>query len=348
MRKNVKFPKADPSLTVLESFPIPKPTTNPYLIMLGRELENQPGISILNFTWKTALLRRYDVFHVHWPEIMVNGTSPLKKAVRQTMTLMLLVKLMTCRIPIVRTVHNIRPPKDISKREELILGLIDRATALRIGLNPSSKLPGREIQVTIVHGHFIDWFANENQCASITGRLVYTGFIRRYKGVERLIQALQDLDRGQDFTLVVRGKPSSSELAASISSLAMRDARITLDLTFLSDSDLVLTITSSELVVLPYQFMHNSSAVLAALSLNRPVLVPRNEVNDALSQEVGEGWIYMFDGEISAADIVTAVGSLRSRGRVPKPDLTGRGWDKIASDHVKAFNMAVKMRAIGT
>ncbi len=61
---------------------------------------------------------------------------------------------------------------------------------------------------------------------------------------------------------------------------------------FAPDADLVREISMSEMVVLPYRFMHNSGAVLLALSLDRPVLVPDNEVNRLLEIEVGSDWVH--------------------------------------------------------
>ena len=77
-------------IRVLQSFPTPRPTTNPYIVMLARSLQSEPGIAMSTFTWKRALLGRYDVFHAHWPEILVSGHSPVKTAVRQLFTILLL------------------------------------------------------------------------------------------------------------------------------------------------------------------------------------------------------------------------------------------------------------------
>ncbi len=174
-------------LVVLQSSPAPRPTTNPYIVMLGRALAQAPGVRPLHFSWRTALLGRYDVFHVHWPEILVDGRSPLKKAVRQALTVALVAKLTLGRIPIVRTVHNLERPQGIGRRESLLLALMERMTTLRVRVNPITEIPADQPHATILHGHYRDWFRDEPRADAVPGRLGYVGLVRRYKGVEQLV-----------------------------------------------------------------------------------------------------------------------------------------------------------------
>ena len=74
-------------LVVLQSSPRPRATTNPYNVMLGRLLEQDAEVELRYFAWRTAIFGRYDVFHAHWPEILVDGHSPAKKLARQGLAL---------------------------------------------------------------------------------------------------------------------------------------------------------------------------------------------------------------------------------------------------------------------
>lgn len=332
------------SLTVLQAFPAARSTTNPYLIMLADSLRAIPGIHVLNFSWKTALLRRFDVFHVHWPEILVNGQTPLKKLVRQILTLALILKLAMTRTPIVRTVHNVRIPDGISLRETLILKLIERRTTYCVTLNPQTiPLKGKPSSI-ILHGHYRDWFSAHPRANVESGRIGYFGLIRRYKGVEGLISAFRDtgaLEPG--LSLHIGGKPSTAKLSTELTDLASDDERIRLDLKFISDEELVDTVTSSELIVLPYRFMHNSGGALAALSLHRPVLLPDNTVNRQLADEMGDGWVYLFKGELTAHDIVRTVHKVRRQDRSSTPDLGARAWNDAGTQHVRAYRRAMSL-----
>lgn len=334
------------SLAVLQSFPVPRSTTNPYLVQLARGLQELPGVTVVNFNWRVALLGKYDVFHVHWPEILVSGHSPLKKLVRQVLTAALLGRLALTKTPIVRTVHNIELPNDISVLEVWLLRLIDRRTTLYVRLNPETPLPTDQPSVTIPHGHYREWFYRFPKKEKVPGRIGYVGLIRRYKGVEDLIRAFrQTTVTHPGLSLRLGGNPSTRELGEKIAALSYGDDRIRLNLDYVSDAELVDTITSSELVVLPYRFMHNSGGALAALSLDRPVLVPANDVNEALSEEVGPGWVFQYNGALTPESILQTLTSVAEQGPNTRPDLSGRDWHDGSLAHKKAYEKAMASAA---
>lgn len=329
-------------LTVLQSSREPRSTTNPYIVMLQRALSDHPATDLLLFGWRRALFGSYDVFHVHWPEILVNGNGPLKKIVRQLLTAALIVRLWIGRIPIVRTVHNVELPVGLSKPELFLLKAIDRQTALRIRLNVETWIPNDAPYVTIPHGHYRDWFARYKPSHVNAGQIGFFGLIRRYKGVESLIEAFRDTAGSLDqLSLAIGGKASTGALGDVLRLLSNDDSRIHLTLKFLSDQELVDIATSSELLVLPYRFMHNSGSALTALSLNRPILVPDNEVNRSLSEEVGEGWVWRFTGELDGAIILDVLAKVRARPTGTRPNLESRGWTRVGDRHFEAYSRAI-------
>ncbi len=331
---------------VLVSFPPPRPTTNPYITQLASALEATDGVEVRYFGFREALLGRYDVFHVHWPEILGAGQSPLKALARQALTALFLARLALTRTAVVRTVHNLERPSGISRREQALLTAFERATTLRIRVNDVTPMPAGAPFETIVHGHYRDWFAGYPRTAPIAGRLAYFGLIRRYKGVEDLIALFHALAE-PELSLVVAGKPSTDELAAVLTEAAAGDPRIELDLRFLADADLVATVTAAQLVVLPYRFMHNSGATLTALSLDRPVLVPDTEVNRRLAAEVGPGWVTTYPDDLTAADLIAAARAAATADRAPEPDLSRRGWADAGRSHLAAYRRAIAVRRGG-
>jgi beta-1,4-mannosyltransferase len=332
-------PSGSRSLVVLQSFPTPKPTTNPYLVMLGESLRSVPGVTVKTFAWRTALFGRYDVFHAHWPEILVTGHSPVKTLAKQLLTAALVARLWATRTPLVRTVHNVGAPEGLSRIQRMLLTLIERRTTLRIRLNPTTDIPSGPF-VTIPHGHYRDWFARYPARESVPGQLGYFGLIRRYKGVEGLLRAFTGIGLAA-LSLRVGGHPSSAELAETVRGLAAADPRIALQLAFLSDEEVVELVTSSELVVLPYRFMHNSGGALAALSLDRPVLLPDNAVNRLLSGETGAGWVHLYTGELTSEALVAALSDLRADRPGGRPDLSARDWSRAGAAHLAAYRQAI-------
>jgi len=332
-------------LVVLQAFPLPRPTTNPYLVLLAEAVRSVPGVRVLNFSYRNAFFARYDVYHSHWPEILVSGHSPLKKLARQALALAFLTRLALTRTPIVRTIHNLERPDGISRRESKLLDLIDRMTTLRIRLNATTDLESGQAFETILHGHYRSWYDAVPKRGMVPGQVGYFGLIRRYKGVEVLLTAFRETAGATPaLTLRIGGKPSSSELEQSIATLSDGDDRVSTALHFLPDAELVDIVTTSEIIVLPYRFMHNSGGALTALSLERPVLLPDNEVNRLLADEVGPGWVYRYSGELTADDLIQTVASVRTGERTARPDLENRAWGEAGRAHVAAYRRAMGIR----
>ena len=327
-------------LIVQQSFPQPRATTNPYIVMLRDSISARPDVSLRTFSWRSALLGRYDVFHVHWPEILLAGRSHAKTGLRQLMTVLLLIRLRLTRTPVVRTLHNVQRPAGLSRTAGSILALLDRQTSLVILLNSSTVAPDGVPSETIVHGHYRGWFARYPKPEPRRGQLSFFGLIRPYKGVDRLLTAFAELPG--DYTLTVAGNPSA-DLVAPLTELASKDRRVQLIPRYIPDEELVRVACSGELVVLPYREMHNSGGALTALSLDRPVLVPHNQVNERLSREVGPGWVHTYRGELTGAVLAQALTDVRSEKRAEHPDLSAREWDVAGSRHVEAYRRALTL-----
>lgn len=332
---------SDAPLVVLQSFPRPRPTTNPYLVMLRDSLEALPGVEVLTFSWPQALRGGYDVFHVHWPEILVNGRSPLKKLVRQVLFVLLVLRLRLTRTPLVRTMHNLQLPEGISRRETWLLRWAERRTTLRIRINEATEPSDGAPVATIVHGHYRDWYGRHPRADRQPGRLTFFGLVRRYKGVDLLVDAFEGTRDTPGLSLRIAGQPSSDELAGTLRAAAEKDGRITLALEYVSDPDLVAEVTAAELVVLPYREMHNSGGALTSLSLDTPVLVPDNEANQRLSDEVGPGWVHRYSGALAAEHLSEALAALRTAPPAAAPDLGRRDWARVGEAHVAAYREAL-------
>lgn len=329
-----------PVLRVMQSFGAPRETTNPYITMLDAALARTDGVEHLRFSWGQALFGRYDVFQWHWPEAKLHGSKWWSATGRFLLLLLLSLRhAVSSRIAVVRTVHNIELPDDTPPHLWL-LRRIERQAHHRIVLNTTTPLPAGTPHSVILHGHYRDWYARYPRAARIAGRLGTFGGVRRYKGVNALVDAYTEAVAIEpSLTLYIGGKPSTPELADDLRRRTADLPGVLLRLEFLTEAELVELVTSSELIALAYRFMHNSGSVLAALSLDRPVLVPRNEVNEALAQEVGADWVSMYEGELDGTALVEAC---RAASRVSgSPDLSLREWDLAGTEHLAAYRAAV-------
>jgi beta-1,4-mannosyltransferase len=333
-----------PPLRVMQSYPVVRPTTNPYIAMLDRALAATPDIEHLRFDWRRALVGRVDVVHLHWPETLFNSSTGLNRMAKRALFAMLVLRLRLGRVAVVRTVHNLELPRDVSRFQRMLLTQVERATDLRILIGETTSVPPDQPSVRILHGDYRSWFAGIPRRTAVARRLAFVGLVRRYKGIETLITSFSaTIVDSPDLSLVIAGNPTSETLAEEIRELAGDDPRIILRLGFLDEDEFVAAMTEAQLVALPYRFMHNSGSVLAALSLDRRVLVPRNDANEALAREVGEQWVLMYDGQLDDVAIREAT---KTMGQVPDapPDLAGRSWQDVGRLHADAYRRAAGLR----
>lgn len=320
---------------------VPPGATTQYVDQVVKELPEE--ISVSYFTWRRALLSRYDVLHLHWPEQLARGGSSLMTFVKRLALLLVLCRMWVLRTALVRTAHNINPHEEGSRLERWLLRTLDASTTLTIVLNDSTPIePGKRTRL-IPHGHYRDAFEPHPRWDPIRGRITFFGLIREYKGVERLIEVFRSLpDDG--LTLRIVGSPAGPFWRELVEDAGAADPRISARLEFVDDEVLVEEVSKSELVVLPYRAMHNSGAIFAALSLDRPVLAPSSPVNVDLQSEVGAGWICLYEGDLDESVLVDAVAAVRAEGRTLRPSMVGRDWAAVGRLHAEAYRAALDAR----
>ncbi|WP_130177270.1 hypothetical protein [Cryobacterium sp. SO1] len=332
-------------MRVLQSFRTGQGTTNPYLVQLGAQLG--PETEVLGFTWRRALGVPYDVFHVHWPESLLPGSS---SALKRMLFRALLLRLWARRhrTAVVRTLHDVHSHRAGSRIDRALLARLDRRTALWIRLNPATPVPAGAVARTIAHGDYRHWFDGVGTGSSVPGRLLYSGLIRPNKGVPDLVQAFTALPVGPDggpLSLRVVGTPISTDIGAEVLLAALADDRVSVSLGHLSDTELAAEIAQAELVILPYQDLYGSEAAVLALSLARPILVPANVATGGLRAEVGRGWVFTYTGALTARILDGALTECRAElaHRAERPDLSARAWPLIAAKHRAAYATALRL-----
>lgn len=328
----------------MQSFGAPRSTTNPYIHLLDAALAQTSGMEHVRFTRRRALLGRYDVLHFHWPETLFGGSTRPRALARRAYAVALRIRLSLSRTAVVRTVHNVEPHAGSTPWERRYLAWLDRRTDHRILLNAHTPLDPGMPATLIPHGHYRDWFAAVPRVDATPGTLGFVGLIRPYKGIEDLLDAFAATAGGApELRLRIAGSPASDALARELRARAASDPRVELDLRYLSEEDFATAVLRCSGVVLPYQHMHNSGAVLAALSLDRPVLVPSTEVTATLAQEVGPEWITTFEGQLSEVDL-RSFAAMAARPPQSAPELGARDWGDVGVRHRAAFQEAVERR----
>lgn len=324
-------------ITVLQSLGKPDDTTNPYLVQLLRALPAE--VEVKFFSIRNALFSRYDVFHVHWPEYLIRHGAPLATLVKRLCVALLLLRLWLTGVPVVRTLHNARPHEPGGRIEAMLLRWLDRLTTRRIRINAAERETDPRTD-TILHGHYRDWYAAHPVPHPVRGRLLCFGLIRPYKGTETLIDAFRSLEDARSRLRIV-GNPVGEEMRRVVEEACIADPRISARLEYVSDPVLAHEIGEAQAVVLPYRDMQNSGALLLALSLGRPVLVPRSAANAALAAEVGAEWVRLYDGPLQAEILDRALRDDTPR-RAALPDLSRRDWPALGAQHYATYVAALR------
>lgn len=340
MAREESQPMSTRRLRVMMSTPAIRETTNPYIVQLVDSVGREVDVRL--FSWRTAILGRYDVLHVHWPEIFTSASSGPKRWARRVLTLALQGRIAVTKTALVRTAHNERPHESTSRVDSGILRRWNRLTTLWIILNERTRTETAAERVLIPHGHYRDHFAPFPRQAATEGLVSVVGHIRPYKGMEELVAAVADDSAEDAFRLHVAGKPADAALGEILTANASGSDRITLELDFVDDRRIVEIISSSSLVALPYRQLHNSGVALLALSLDRPVLVPDNAVTRDLQQEVGASWVHLLDADAELTQAIRdALGHSIPEG---SPDLSAREWPVTARQHATAYARAAEIR----
>ncbi|QFS90667.1 GDP-mannose:glycolipid 4-beta-D-mannosyltransferase precursor [Mycobacterium sp. THAF192] len=342
---NVRPGSVKPVLRVLESVPPPTSTIQ----FVDQVVQHAPpDIDFIYFSYRAALLKKYDVLHVHWPEWLVRHHTAAGTLVRRFLFRLLLCRLSHQRIPVVRTVHNIEPHESGNVSESRVLARFEALTENRVILNDCTPTNQSGRTTLIPHGDYREPFQHLARSPRIPGRVLFFGKIKPYKGVIELLDAAEDVSLPYAHLRIV-GYPTEEMRENIINSLAKPNrcgAKVSVDLRILSDEELAHEISASDLVVLPYRDAGNgnSGAAILALSLDRPILVPHSCIMDRLAEEVGDEWVHKFDPDISGPDIESALFAVRKLPKDDSPRFIGREWPAIAALYADTFRVATQTR----
>jgi beta-1,4-mannosyltransferase len=328
-------------------------SANPYVSTLAAH--NDALLQVREFTWARALLGRFDVIHLHWPEALVRSPSRWKHAGKLALFRLLIALDRLRRRAHVSTIHNLTPHESGSPAEDAVLRAWLASCAVRIYLTHAGLAEaGDERGVVIPHGDYAEYVRRHRPAgpaapaAAPTGRLLLFGMLRRYKGIERLVEAFGEIGDGRGLRLLVAGKAIDADYERLLGELAAARPGVEVRADhFLGHDELIGLIEDCEVVVLPYERMYNSGAALMALTVGRPVAATDSPSMAELRAEFGAEWIQPLPAQLTPEALTAAVDALRSSPRAALPDWSARSWPAIAAAHRDAYQRAVSaVRAV--
>lgn len=242
------------------------------------------------------------------------------------------VSVLTARIASEMTV-------ECSRAKEVISDLF------RIGSN-------RRIHV-IEEGSYIDSYPNtvnketareQLGIQSETRLFVYFGQIRRYKGVDKLIEAFRRADLSNTKLLVV-GNPFNERIETELQRTTDQVDTVDTVFEFVPNDEIQLYMNAADVVTLPYRDILTSGSVLLAMSFGKPVVTPNLGCISALAGGKGN---FIYD-ENSVQGLQTA---LESAGDTSSSELDAVGhrnfetaeeltWDTVGEKTRRVYSAAI-------
>ena len=252
----------------------PRWDANPYLPLLRQALIGE-GVDVvaargdyLSARRLWADRHRIDVLHFHWIQYHYlvaprqGSASVLISFVRN------LVWARALGYRIVWTMHNVMPHEPVPGKLDLIarwamIWLADAVLVLcEAGRQELAHRFGRRRGVyTASLGTYVGAHPSGITRAEARAELdlrpdqfiyFFFGSVRRYKGVERLLETFASLP-GENLRLLVAGRPQSDDLRQLLERASNQDARIREEFSFLPDDRLQANMAAADVVVLPFE-----------------------------------------------------------------------------------------------
>jgi beta-1,4-mannosyltransferase len=332
----------------------PADGANPYNGLLYAHLRAL-GVTVSEFSPLGLLRSSGAIWHLHWPERMLNRRSASMAALRAAAVLVLAMLARVRGTRLVWTVHNLVPHEHdhpwigrwfwplFIRQLSGYIALSHRGKQLIEERHPSLR---RTPCFIVPHGHYRGAYPDTIGRTEARAKLglaadasvaAFVGQIRPYKNVPHLVQVFRDVP-GAQARLVVAGQPSDRAMHERLAQGAAGDQRVHLFLGFVPEESVQLYIHAADLIVLPFSEILNSGTALLALSFDRPILVPRLGAMAELEQELGPEWVRTYAGELTAPVLADALAAARCRPDRRCEALDRFDWKPLAERTLEAFH----------
>ena len=337
-------------------------TGNPYTRLLYEAMEAETDAVVEDVSLARALSGGYDIWHVHWPDDFLSYRSPLQAWAYVLAELVLFAVARARGARLVWTVHDLGPHESYHPWLEalfwrLFLPQVDGFVALSEAAREEAQQTFPELRsvphAVVPHGHYRPAYPEPMPRAAARSDLglpeaarvaAFVGRIRPYKNVPHLIDTFAQWD-APDARLVVAGNPSADTLATQIAAKAGADSRVTTDLRFIADREMVAVLSAADFVVLPYDDIMHSGTALLALSFDRPVLVPDRGAMSELKEQVGADWVRTYAGALTPEILSEAMSWAETTDRPSRAPLDDLDWPRLGRQTAALYHRVVADRS---
>ena len=276
-------------------------------ILLRQILEED--FDLIEGSWKSMLLKTYDIILINWPELFLHGKN---RTIKTLLFFILITKWFIFKTSRICIIHN--PVNRIIARSSFVTTALIKISNGRIFLN-STEVIREPSDVIIPNFHFIKAVGQENINHELIYDAIAFGFLSRYKNLELAIDSFKQ-DSG--LKLLIAGKAESHEYHDDLINRIDNSRNIELIEGFMDYRELLTKILASKIGVFLYSDIFNSAAVMLSLSCGKPVVVTECKYAEELAQEIGAQWIYITKKEATVdtvqQTILRAIHDAEARG----------------------------------
>lgn len=274
-------------------------------------------------------MEKFDIIHLHWPENMLRDKSrPLLVNLFLLITGLSISAIRGSKL--ILTYHNHGHHDSNNIIDRLFRRFIIKMSSGIIFLSQNSRISHENIikaeeknNIVLEHGHYGEIYNPVERIKDSVVNLAFFGQIRRYKGIEILIDACKDIDF-----------PASLQIIGSCNDLdyleelkrrsVMLSIPVCFRIGFVEEKDLSKILSATDLIVYPFKNILNSGSIFIGPSIGIKALVPNLDSIQELISQVGRPWFYSFDDVLTAAEIKEAV---YGEDVVAPYDFTGTAYD---------------------
>lgn len=314
------------------------------------ELENYPT-GLLPLFRLSLKHRGLDVLHMHWisPYVMwlTWSKNPMVFSLKYLSLLLDCFLLRLTRVKLVWTIHNKLAHENNDKTREIKIRILLARWADKLIFHSQEamleveKLYGCELahkSEIIFHGNYDNCYPDAiEDKKSLKDKygindeskvILFFGSIKKYKGVENLLEVASKLDN-KNIIFLVAGEPIPSDYSNKIRSLT-KTSNIRLELSFLDDQSLINLISLSDVVVLPFSDTLTSGSVILAMTCGKGLILPDSA--KVFGCVPSGGVKYFSDSESLQQVIINLTSSeMSSMGAENLKKAKSMTWDRVGS-----------------
>lgn len=343
---------------------IPRRGQNPYVRIVAGSIGH--GYSVVGRNERDAAATA-DILHLHWPENRFHWSGWRQRLETRIDWLKLQATIRRIRWrggALVWTFHNLErheafPPR-IRPYAERQLASVYRQVDLAVAMS-GEQLDELRRNYPLVpsdrwriapHPHYRSVLSDarpRDEVRSVLGigaetfLVTIIGKLRGYKRIAEAIEAFRAAALPNE-VLLVAGECRDRALRKSIRAAAAGADNVRLHLKRLSAADYAAYQGAADLALFNFVSILNSGSLLAALSLDCPVLAPATPTFEAM-RRTNPGWIHLFDGTLHGPTLrahLDAVLSGQCRGQ---PDLALHDPEAVGQVHEEIYAEALAIGA---